>query len=451
MSGNPNPPRWPAAPLSRRGALARLGSLAGAALLAGCDSSPTEPEPVVTEPGVRDVRAYGAKGDGTTDDTRAILSARNAAGPGGMVFFPPGTYLTGALTMLPGQTWSGASRRGSQLAMMERGARSLVAMEGADCTLRDLGLTTRHRELPDAAQHAVGMTGTGHRVQSCWIDTGFWWGVFIYEQATSCGVVDTEIDGTVGAHCVEINQSSYCFVERCHLRNSLHNGVEIYPQAEDGCYGIRVVGNRLENCVGAGIAMFGGHGCLLDGNSVVGNQTHGILMDAVEPRRPELYPATDNRVTNNLILNSGVDSGGFGLWMVNTTATLVQGNTVSGSGNGGIYAGSSLHSLIANNCTLNGRTGIVVNDFVTGVTIMGNQCNDNSALGPEFGHGISVAGSAHTVTGNVCSDTRPVKLQEYGMVLSCSDSVVTGNVLSGNVRGGLFDGGQDNVTVGNTG
>ena len=40
-----------------------------------------------------DVKAYGAKGDGSTDDTAAIQSAINAVGwNGGTVFFPPGSY-----------------------------------------------------------------------------------------------------------------------------------------------------------------------------------------------------------------------------------------------------------------------------------------------------------------------------------------------------------------------
>jgi len=39
-----------------------------------------------------DVKAYGAKGDGTTDDGAAILDAYNAAPEGGTVFFPAGVY-----------------------------------------------------------------------------------------------------------------------------------------------------------------------------------------------------------------------------------------------------------------------------------------------------------------------------------------------------------------------
>jgi hypothetical protein len=41
-----------------------------------------------------DVRAWGAKGDGTTDDTSAIQDAINSLdSQGGIVFLPPGTYL----------------------------------------------------------------------------------------------------------------------------------------------------------------------------------------------------------------------------------------------------------------------------------------------------------------------------------------------------------------------
>lgn len=43
------------------------------------------------------VKAYGAEGDGTTDDATAIQAASDAAGvDGGIVFFPPGTYMIGS-------------------------------------------------------------------------------------------------------------------------------------------------------------------------------------------------------------------------------------------------------------------------------------------------------------------------------------------------------------------
>src|SRR5207249_1259147 len=44
--------------------------------------------------GVFNVRTYGAKGDGVSDDAPAILAAIAAVpGQGGIVYFPPGVYL----------------------------------------------------------------------------------------------------------------------------------------------------------------------------------------------------------------------------------------------------------------------------------------------------------------------------------------------------------------------
>lgn len=48
-----------------------------------------------TRDGIGNVKAFGAKGDGTTNDTVAVQAAINASS---IVYFPPGTYLCGALT-----------------------------------------------------------------------------------------------------------------------------------------------------------------------------------------------------------------------------------------------------------------------------------------------------------------------------------------------------------------
>jgi hypothetical protein len=55
-----------------------------------------------TPPADRDynVRDFGATGDGVTDDTRSLQRALDTArAGGGIVFLPPGTYLTGRLTV----------------------------------------------------------------------------------------------------------------------------------------------------------------------------------------------------------------------------------------------------------------------------------------------------------------------------------------------------------------
>lgn len=52
------------------------------------------------------VRWFGAKGDGATDDTAALHAARSAAGPNATVYVPPGTYIVAGLNMnQAGQVW----------------------------------------------------------------------------------------------------------------------------------------------------------------------------------------------------------------------------------------------------------------------------------------------------------------------------------------------------------
>jgi hypothetical protein len=59
------------------------------------------------------VQRYGAKGDGTTNDTLAIRAAIDAAGPGGIVYFPVGFYnITDTLYPHQGQKWIGGSANG---------------------------------------------------------------------------------------------------------------------------------------------------------------------------------------------------------------------------------------------------------------------------------------------------------------------------------------------------
>lgn len=84
--------------LSRGGALVAGTGIAvagvGAAAVYGAASSSGHDYPTF------DVRRFGAVGDGKTDDTASLQKAIAAARKrGGIVFFPPGTYLTRRLTM----------------------------------------------------------------------------------------------------------------------------------------------------------------------------------------------------------------------------------------------------------------------------------------------------------------------------------------------------------------
>ena len=66
-----------------------------------------------TETGVANVRDFGAKGDGKTDDTDAIHKAIDTVPKnGGVVYFPPGHYLSATIAGRSNVTFKGDSRWG---------------------------------------------------------------------------------------------------------------------------------------------------------------------------------------------------------------------------------------------------------------------------------------------------------------------------------------------------
>ncbi len=80
-----------------------------------------------------DVRAWGAKGDSTTDDTAAIQNAINYMSTnfdGGIVFFSPGSYkVTSTLTVNKGIILMGSGRR-----------TTAISSAGADITVLNVGV-----------------------------------------------------------------------------------------------------------------------------------------------------------------------------------------------------------------------------------------------------------------------------------------------------------------------
>lgn len=87
---------------------------------------------------VFNVKKYGAQGDGTTDDTAAIVAANAAAGAGGVVYFPRGSYNTTAqLTIGAGVTWLG---EGKSVSLILHGFNGNHVIFGNESSAKNLGL-----------------------------------------------------------------------------------------------------------------------------------------------------------------------------------------------------------------------------------------------------------------------------------------------------------------------
>ncbi len=146
-----------------------------------------------------DVRAFGAKGDGVTDDTAAFAAAVSAARPvGGTVYVPVGTYVLSQVTLPSYVKLVGESRTGSVLAyngvraVLLDQAGTLVVSKGttsvgvSNLTLRGLGAPGRSNdEILLGLQNASNVT-----VRGVTLERGQGRGLFVIGAGSTGGVYD---------------------------------------------------------------------------------------------------------------------------------------------------------------------------------------------------------------------------------------------------------------------
>lgn len=101
----------------------------------------TKRAPVASAGAGVNVKAYGATGDGITNDLPAINAAILAAGINGTVIFPKGTYLVaGTVQMLSGQGFVGDGGTGQGTTSLKKGANGDLIDMISKCRLENLNL-----------------------------------------------------------------------------------------------------------------------------------------------------------------------------------------------------------------------------------------------------------------------------------------------------------------------
>jgi len=336
------------------------------------------------------VRWFGAKGNGTTDDTAAIQAAENAAPTGGGVYFPYGTYLINntGITKLSGITWTGEEKTASVLvAETATWTNSLVSGGTiSNCSFLNIGFNVSN------------MTPSGY--PSCLALN-----IFSNGEISQCAFTGITTIGILisGGTNFSIHDS---FFSAPTAVATLSEAVWIRNTASTPQY-YSIKNNILIN-IGTD---FSGTDSEVSGNIIYGwKYGSAITVD----QGAERFVISNN----NCIFGVGIDTNGVYATGIENWASFstITGNFCFGNSGAGISSGGLASTLTGNSCINNGtggsatpfyRTGIQTR-YVSGVyngntsSIVGNVCLDTGSGTQLYGYGDDGTNVAEvTLSGNI--------------------------------------------------
>lgn len=303
------------------------------------------------------VRAFGAKGDGVTDDTAAIHNCLASVGNQGIVFFPPGTYRTTGIEINDKDSLRllGA---GTVLQLVNNAAKPLMRIKNCP------------------RLHMEGLTLDGNRAGQT-----------------------AELDALVLMHVY------FSVINNCRIINAKRDGLQVLTYTENDTF----MGGDELHVAGCFIQSNGRHGILMDSisdtnidnNNIEFNGGNGVLVKCTTG-----IPSGNMNITNNQILSNDL----IGIECQDgTSRTIISQNHIRCNGGVGLrYVGGTQYLISNNNVHLNGRiytysAGMLIGYNNKGI-ITGNHVSCTH-FSPTQGYGIELDNSSDvTLSGNVLAD-----------------------------------------------
>lgn len=372
------------------------------------------------------VTRYGATGDGVTDDTAALLAARDSGSL--EVRVPAGTYVVTTLTLnVAGQSW--------------------VLLPGAVIKLKPA----------TSASGIVKVTAAGVRLSGGKVDGNLSSNTYAYcygveVSAADVTVAGVEVTATTAGGVSLVSGATGCLVRDCYLHDTGTTSTIGTGILVSGATRCRVIGNRCEDngVYGTGDQTYDGNGIYLAGgdldgyNVVEGNTTRRNARRGIKVQE---RAAT---ITGNSLCG---DSSGIGVTVApspTSTPTTITGNTIRSTAKVGLQL---------DNCAFVTVTGNTISDTTDHAVSAASTCNNvvfagNTVL-RSARHGLNLVGITDwNISGNLIVDCGTGLSERFGINLNGTYRVaITGNTVQNSgsgtsmTRGICLAGANDRINI----
>jgi hypothetical protein len=209
-----------------------------------------------------------------------------------------------------------------------------------------------------------------------------------------------------------------------------------------------IIGNNTSNSNGILVESVT-YGCIIGGNQVSNFYSNGIRLNNY----------AGGTVLNTLIHGNSVDNitNGYGIFANNSLLSpIIKGNVVTNCYNQGIQLNGVIGASITGNTSRSNQMGIALMDdggIKSNLCVLtGNACiSNNNNAGSRFGIYLKNTTNA-LITNNQFSEPNTTgNLQQWGIYedVTCSNNIMTSNMLRGNQSGTISANGTTSTSTGN--